>query len=126
MIELKKLPDAEFEIMNIIWSYNTQVTSNDIASSISDKSWKIPTIISMLKRLESKGFVTSAKKGKERYFSAIVSRDDYLRFETHLFVSKHHNGSVLSFVSNLIKNNDITLNEIEILKKELNEKKDKE
>ena len=126
MISLKRLPDAEFEIMNIIWAHNSPVTSNVINSSLDEKDWKIPTIISMLKRLESKGFVISEKNGKERYFSAVVTRDEYLDYETKMFISKHHNGSILNFVSNLIRSNDITSNEIEILKKELNEKKDKE
>ena len=49
--QIKKLPDAEFEIMKTIWSMSEPVTSSQIAEKMSDHNWKLPTLISFLKRL---------------------------------------------------------------------------
>ena len=38
--QIKKLPDAEFEIMKTIWSMSEPVTSSQIAEKMSDHNWK--------------------------------------------------------------------------------------
>lgn len=53
---IKRLPDSEFEIMEIVWDLNKTVTSSDIMAKILNKKYKIPTIISYLNRLEKKDF----------------------------------------------------------------------
>ncbi len=111
---MKRLPDTEFEIMEIIWSFNDRITSSDIYAAMPEKKWKPPTIISFLKRLEEKGFVTSEKTGKERYYTATVSRRSYLEFETKLFFDKYHKKSLTSFMNALFQSD--TLSEDEIIK----------
>lgn len=115
----KRLPDSEFEIMNIIWDLNKPVTSSDIIDKLSSKDCKAPTIISYLKRLENKKVITSEKCGKERYYKALIKKEEYLNFETTLFFKKYHNNSVLSLMNALAQSKAISHEEIEALKKEL-------
>lgn len=116
----RRLPDSEFEIMDIIWTLNRPVISTDIIENISKPNCKAPTIISYLKRLEEKKFVTSEKKGKERVYQALVSRDEYLSFETKIFFGQYHHNSILSFMNALVQSKALNSSEIEKLREELN------
>ncbi|MGN0165611.1 MAG: BlaI/MecI/CopY family transcriptional regulator [Lachnospiraceae bacterium] len=118
---MKKLPDTEFEIMSIIWMYDRSVTTNDIYSHLEKDKWKVPTIISFLKRLENKGFVTSEKNGKERYYTATVTQDDYVKFETQLFFDKYHKNSFASFMTALCNSEKIDENELKLLERKIDE-----
>ena len=123
---IKRLPDSEFEIMEIVWDLNKTVTSSDIMAKILNKKYKIPTIISYLNRLEKKGFLTSEKQGKERFYQAIVQKDEYLEFETKNFFSQYHNNSILSFMNALIESESISSEELKNLKQKLNEYENEE
>ena len=71
--EIKKLPDAEFEIMRAIWRCSEPVTSpiltEKLRLTLPEKDWKQQTVMTMLVRLEKKAFLRSEKNGKERYYS---------------------------------------------------------
>ncbi len=123
---IKRLPDSEFEIMEIVWDLNKTVTSSDIMAKILNKKYKIPTIISYLNRLEKKGFLTSEKQGKERFYQAIVQKDEYLEFETKNFFRQYHNNSILSFMNALIESKSISSEELKNLKQKLNEYENEE
>ena len=116
----KRLPDSEFEIMEIVWEINKPVTSSDIMTRISKAKCKAPTIISYLNRLEEKGFLQSEKNGKERFYQAVIPRDEYLKYETKLFFNQYHKNSILSFMNALVQSKSITDEELNELKKQLN------
>jgi len=116
---LKKLPNSEFEVMNIIWNLDCDVTSNIILEKIKNKKCKLQTVISYLKRLEDKGFLLSEKNGKERFYRPVISKDECLKFETNLFIKQYHNNSVFSFMSALMKSKPFSTEEIELLSEEL-------
>jgi len=115
---LKKLPVSEFEIMNIIWNLNDDVTSNNIIERLKNKNCKLPTVISYLKRLEEKGFLLSEKKGKERFYHPVITKDEYLKFETNLFLRQYHNNSVFSFMNALMQSKPLSNEEIDIISAE--------
>ena len=124
MDKLKKLPDAEFEIMRAIWQLSTPTTCREIMEQLNtDKSWKSQTVLTMLKRLEEKGFVKSQKIGKEREYFPVVSEDDYLRIETGAFIHKFGKKSAFSVINALYSDEDLSSEEIEDLSKWLQQKK---
>ena len=60
---MKKLPEAEFEIMKIVWESNPPITTSIIMHEIgNEKGWKIQTVVSLMKRLTERGFLRSEKK----------------------------------------------------------------
>lgn len=123
--QIKKLPDAEFEIMKTIWSMSEPVTSSQIAEKMSDHNWKLPTLISFLKRLIEKGFLRTEKTGKERQYYSLVSQSDYLKFETENFFGTVHNNSLSSLVTNLYETDKLSSQDIDELIRFLEEVKDR-
>lgn len=110
MMELfKKLPDAEFEVMNAVWNNPAPVTTPVLMRVIgNEKGWRAPTLISFLVRLEERGFIRSEKAGKERQYYPIVSREAYMVQLTRRFLKQYHGGSLKSFLDTLSGDSGIT------------------
>ena len=91
MNELKKLPEAEFAVMKVIWGMTPPVTSVDIMREVGDeRGWKIQTVVSLMQRLAERGFLRSEKTKKEREYFPTVDKEDYYMFETKNFVEQMH------------------------------------
>lgn len=102
MVQIQKLPDAEFEVMKAMWQLTPPVTAGmlmEVLAGDAAKPWKLQTLHSFLGRLEDRGFIASQKRGKERTFSPLVKRSDYLEYETAHFVRHYHEGSLLNLVN---------------------------
>lgn len=57
MESLKKLPDAEFEVMKAVWTSDLPVTANNVVEKLGEsKDWKVQTVISLMNRLVKRGF----------------------------------------------------------------------
>ena len=123
MKPIRRLPDAEFEIMRIVWQNDPPISTNQIISRLdSGKTWKPQTVLTLLVRLIEKGFISSEKAGKERTYSPIVAREDYLRAETGNFFDKLHGNSIHSLVNALYDGKKLSEKEISELRSWLDER----
>jgi predicted transcriptional regulator len=104
---IKRLPDAEFEVMKAVWSTKAPMGVNEVARRM-DKEWKIQTVISLMLRLTERGFIRTEKIGRERVYFPVITREEYLRFETGNFVKQYHESSFLNLVTTLYDGNGLT------------------
>lgn len=118
-MSIKKLPDAEFEIMKAIWNSEEPVTSPMLTEKLkhllSEKDWKQQTVMTMLVRLEKKGFLRSEKNGKERLYYSSVSEDEYMEVEARSFISRFSGGSFSKLVKALNGGEKVSEEDIEEL-----------
>lgn len=113
---MKKLPEAEFEVMKTIWNNEPPVTTRILMDQLGNsKGWKTPALITLLSRLTDRGFVCSKKQGKERWYYPLIEKDEYLKFETGNFIRQYHENSLTSFAAALYDNKDIDQQELEEL-----------
>jgi len=99
MPKQQQLPDAEFQIMKIIWSNPTPITSVKVESFMKDsKAWHISTVQTLIRRLVTRGFLSVDKSKKERLYSPLVTYDEYLRVETEVFKEKFYKQSLSSLI----------------------------
>lgn len=121
--DFKRLPDAELEVMKVIWDSKPPMSTNDVMKVISkEKTWNISTLLTLLSRLIERGFLSSEKRGRERIYSPIVDKADYMEFETRTFLQKLHKNSFMSLVTTLYDNHDLTESDIDELSQWLKEK----
>ncbi|MDR0999427.1 MAG: BlaI/MecI/CopY family transcriptional regulator [Clostridiales bacterium] len=124
MRAMKKLPDAEFDIMKVVWANEPPITTNIIMRQLgNEREWKAQTVISLMLRLVERGFLRTEKNGKERAYFPLVDREDYLKFETGGFIKRFHENSFSSLVASLYNGNKINADDIEQLEKWLKEKR---
>ena len=102
VIAVKRLPDTEYDVMRVIWDSNPPVTTTQLMEKIgNERGWPVPALITMLTRLNDKGFIYSEKKGKMRYYYPIIKKQDYLEFVTKEFMGKYFDDSFTAFFSTL-------------------------
>ena len=65
------------------------------------KEWKIQTVVSLMLRLVERGFLRSEKLGKERTYYPLISKEEYLKFETGNFMKQYHNNSLFHLINTL-------------------------
>ncbi len=113
---MKKLPEAEFAVMNAIWASEPPVTTAQLMRMVgNEKGWKQPALISLLNRLIERGFVSTEKTQKERNYFPLVKREEYLRFETEGFVQQYHGGSLTSLMASLVDTRTLTEEQLQEL-----------
>ncbi len=68
---MKKLPDAEFQVMKAIWGMAPPVTSASVMEALPPEQagWKSQTVVTLLSRLQKKGFLRSKKPGRNGILS---------------------------------------------------------
>lgn len=114
--KLKKLPDTEFDIMKVVWANKPPITSTLLMEQLGNKrQWKVQTVISLLLRLVDRGFLSSEKTGKERTYYPLISKDDYLKFETGNFLKQYHDSSFLNLANTLYEDKSFSNEDIEEL-----------
>lgn len=120
MKEIKKLPDAELEIMMLIWDADETITSDYIMKRIK-KAWVKTTVLNLLTRLCDRGFLECKKDGKHNTYTALIDKQEYLKVESKNFFKKLHHNSLTSLVATLYSANDISKEDLEELKKFIEE-----
>lgn len=116
--QIKKIPDAELEVMKIIWNNETPISTTkikEICDEQSKNSWTISTLQTLLNRLIERDFLNTEKRGKERIYSPKIMEAEYLEFETKMFLKKVHGNSFTSLINTLYKSREINKNDIEEL-----------
>ena len=123
-MQYPQLPEAELSVMQVIWEQKTPVSGVHITSLLlSVKNWKTQTVFTLLSRLVKKGFLSSEKQGKERYYQTLVNRDDYLNQETGRFIEIFHKSSITGLMNAIVSSTDISENELSELSQWLDKKK---
>ncbi len=118
MAKMKKLPDAELDIMRAVWRLTPPVTSGMLLEGLARdacKEWKPQTLHTLLNRLVDRGFLSFEKQKKDKLFYPLVEREDYLRFETKSFVKQYHGGSLLSLVNTAYQGENLSEDDIDEL-----------
>ena len=121
MEKMKKLPDAEFDIMKVVWANEPPISANVIMRQHGDgEGWRVQTAISLLLRLVERGFLRTEKNGRERVYFPLINQEDYLKFETGNFIKQFHNNSFLSLATAMYDDEALTDEDLDGLRKLLN------
>jgi len=121
---MKRLTKAEEEIMHIIWQLE-RCTVSDILQELAKTGPKPPhsSISSIVRIVESKGFLDHKAYGRTYEYFPIVSKDDYSKRTLKKFVQDYFDGSMNNLVSFLVKEKDIDVDEISEMLNQLDKPK---
>jgi predicted transcriptional regulator len=123
MAAIKRLPDTEFELMRIIWNNAPPISTARIIEELGEHDNRKPqTVLTMLVRLIDKGFLSSERVGRERNYSPIISEQEYMRAETEGFISRYRGNSLGSLVKTMYDGKEISVDDMDELKKWIKER----
>lgn len=125
MKKFKKLPDAEFDIMRVVWANEPPITTAMIMEQLgNERQWKAPTVISLMLRLVERGYLRTEKIGKERSYFPLIGKEEYLELETEHFMKQYHENSFLSLVNTLYNGKQLSEQELDELLKWAKERRE--
>lgn len=122
----KRLPDAELEIMKVIWHNECPISTSEVKRIIdeeSDVKRTQQTVQTLINRLIAKEYITKDKRGKEYIYTPLVAEKDYVEFESEQFLKKMHGNSVANLMRALFDSKKISDEDISELEKMFKEKK---
>lgn len=111
---MKKLGEAELEIMQVIWDSGKPVTSNYILKELQGRrKWQLSTLMTSLSRLVDKGFAACDRSMGTNLYTYVISENDYKTKAGKHFLEKLYNNSIQNMVaalydSKMIADADIT------------------
>ena len=120
----KRLPDAELEIMKVIWHNECPISTSEVKRIIDEESSAgktVQTVQTLLNRLIVKDYIKKDRRGKEYIYTPLVSEKDYVEFESDRFLKKMHGNSVTNLMRALFDSRNISdedIAEIEAMFKE--------
>ena len=120
---MKQLTKAEEEIMQVLWQLKKSNVKN-IIDQLPEPKPAYNTVSTIVRILESKGFVDYEKEGKGHIYFPLVQKHEYSNQSLNMILDNYLQGSFKSMVSFFVKKNDINLNELETILKEINKKDD--
>ena len=116
---MKQLTKAEEEIMQALWQLK-KANVKAVIEILPEPKPAYNTVSTIVRILESKGFVDYEKQGKGHLYFPIVAKEVYSNQSINKLVDNYFQGSFKSMVSFFVKKNDISLNELESVLKEIN------
>ena len=119
---MKQLTKAEEEVMHMLWQLEKANVAN-IIERLPEPKPAYNTVSTIIRILESKGFVDHEKVGKGHVYFPIVKKEEYSNQSINKLVDGYFQGSFKSMVSFFMKKNDISMNELQDILKELDKKK---
>ncbi|MET0462727.1 MAG: BlaI/MecI/CopY family transcriptional regulator [Chitinophagaceae bacterium] len=123
---MKALTKAEEQVMQVLWKLETAFL-RDVVDDMQDPKPHQNTVATLLKILIEKEFVAVNVMGRQHQYYPLVSKDDYSKRSMKQLVKGYFEGSFSNVVSFLVKENNISVEELESLlqqiKKQQNNKK---
>ncbi len=115
--KLQAMSPGETEILRIIWELE-KATVQQIYDSLPRKRKIVyKTVLTMVRRLESKGYLQHESQGKANLYFAAVKREDVLRRTVLDFVDRLFGGDPGPLVQFLAEDGHIDADEFNRLKK---------
>lgn len=111
------ISEAEWKVMECLWG-KPNLTLKEIAESLKDTDWSYTTIRTLVTRLVEKGVVGADKSSSSnfRYFPIAPEKECRVQ-ETKSFLTRVFDGSVAMMLSTLVKQEELSKEEISELKK---------
>ncbi|MEO6329768.1 MAG: BlaI/MecI/CopY family transcriptional regulator [Ginsengibacter sp.] len=119
---MKTLTKAEEQIMQVLWKLD-KAFLREIIDELPNPRPHQNTVATILKILVEKEFVGVTVYGRTHQYYTLVIRDDYSKGSMKSLVKKYFEGSFTNAVSSMVKENSISISELELLLKQLKKNK---
>lgn len=115
-----KLSQAEWAVLNILWS-GESFTLKEITNALQEvNGWNKNTVLTYLTRMEKKGYV-SINRTKNKPYSAAVTKEFCAKNERNELLDKVYGGATGDLIAAFLKESTISTEERNKLKKMLDD-----
>ena len=122
---MKKIPEiseAEHQVMKVVWLDNP-ITGTEIINRLMETTdWKPNTIKTFINRLLNKGAIGYEKSGRGYSYYPLIEETDFVKNESRAFLKRIFGGSLKPMLAAMVENEDLSLDDVEELKRRILEK----
>lgn len=113
---MKELTRAEEQIMQVLWKLEKAFVK-EVIDVLPEPKPAYNTVSTIIRILETKGFVDHEAFGKSHRYFPVISKEQYKSFATEKLLTNYFSNSIEKMFSFFVKKEKIDLNEAdEILK----------
>ena len=110
------LSENEWYIMQVLWE-KSSASLRELCDALSEsKGWTKHAISSFLKRMIEKGAISVDESGKVKNYIPLWNKDETILEETQSIMERVYKGNLLLMVSNAVKEQKLTKEEIDELR----------
>lgn len=120
---MPRISEAEWEVMKFFWQKSPSTASDAIAALDDHTEWKPATVKTLINRLVNKKALGFKQEGKTYFYFPLISKEECLITENHSFLQRIYGGALKPMLVNFIKQEKLSAEDIEELKKILDERK---
>lgn len=119
MIKMQQLTESEEIVMKSVWELGGNCTLSQIVTQCMkhEKIWRLQTVATFLKHLESKNYVRPYKDGRFLHYEILVQEKKYKKISFQKFLNFWYHGKIEYFLQDLLHGELLTEEEIEQIKK---------
>ena len=111
-----KIPNAEEQLMKIIWKCETAFLK-DIMEAYPEPKPAITTVATLLKRLQDRKVIAYRLFGNSRQYYPLIGKEDYFSRHVNDIVKNFFGDSALQFASFFTTTGNLSAEELEELKR---------
>ncbi|MBS1743587.1 MAG: BlaI/MecI/CopY family transcriptional regulator [Bacteroidetes bacterium] len=117
----KNLTRAEEQIMQVIWKLH-KAFLREIIDALPNPKPHSNTVATILKILTEKEFIGIEVFGRMHRYFPLISKEAYSKSSMKNFVKGYFDGSFSNAVSFMVKENNLSIEDLELLLKQLKKK----
>jgi len=119
---MKELTKAEDQVMQILWTLGKGFIK-DIIQEMDEPKPAYNTVSTIVRILETKGFIDHKAYGKTHEYFPIITKEKYTKFYLNNLIKGYFNGSFQNLVSFFAQENKLDVADLEKLLKEIKKNK---
>jgi predicted transcriptional regulator len=121
---MKELTKAEEQVMQYLWEMGGGY-AKQVMEKYPEPKPAYNTVSTIIRILESKGFIRHQADGKRHRYFPVISKEDYRNFATEKMVEGYYDGSPSKLLSHFVKGGEMDTRELDDLLKLIEEAKKK-
>ena len=110
-----KVTNSEWYVMNCLWEKRTLSLMQLVPLLKESAGWSKSTSATMVRRMTEKELIGYEENGKTKYFFPKVDKQDVVVQETRDFLQRIYDGSVGMMMSALVRQDDLSAEDIQEL-----------
>jgi len=118
---MKTLTKAEEQVMQVLWQLEEGFLK-DIVEAMPDPKPHSNTVATLLKIMVEKKFVGTETYGRMHLYKPLITKEGYFKSTVNGLVKGYFGGNFTKAVSFLVEENKVSIEDLEILLKQLKDK----
>jgi len=119
IMDIKDLTKAEEQIMQVLWQLEKAFVK-DVIDELPIPKPAYNTVSTIIRILETKGFIGHEAFGKAHKYYPLISREEYKRHATEKLLGNYFENSVESMFSFFVKEEKLDLSDVDEILKMIN------